>query len=320
MNELIFKNTFLKFFKGIYISYIPNKRDNLKQIILKIGFMASFFTLIISAVYIANYFIEADKQDSIIDNSRNIWHSVNETISTDNNADSDELINPEDTVNKILLAENSDFKGWITIKDTKVDNPIYQTNNNDFYLNHNQKKKYSAYGALYFDSKNVIAEEKTDSNLLIYGHEMKNGSMFGNLKKLKSLSFYKEHPTIDFSTLYKSKSVYKIYAIFILNAAKEDDDNYIYNISRKNFINENDFERWCDEAFERSIINTGVDVKMGDNIITLITCSEDFENARLVVMARETREDETPQVDTSRATINPNPRYPKKWYTERGLK
>ncbi len=320
MNNSKIKNSFLNFFKGIYLSYIPNKKDNLKQIIIKIGFIASFVTLIVSAVYIANYFIEADKQDSIIDDSRNIWHSVNETISTDSNADSGETINPEDTVNKILLAENGDFKGWITIKDTKVDNPIYQTDNNDFYLNHNQKKQYSAYGALYFDSKNVITEEKTDSNLLIYGHEMKNGSMFGNLKKLKSLSFYKQHPTIEFSTLYKSKSVYKIYAIFILNASKEDDGNYIYNISRKNFINENDFERWSNEAYERSIINTGVDVRMDDNIITLVTCSEDFENARLVVMARESREDENPQVDTSKATVNPNPRYPEKWYVKRGLK
>ncbi len=314
------KNAFLNFFKSIYLSYIPNKRDNLKQIIIKIGFIVSFATLIISAVYIANYFLEADKQNSIIDDSRDIWHSASNTVSTNSDVGVGENLTPENTVNKILLAENSDFKGWITINGTQVDNPIYQTNNNDFYLNHNQKKKYSAYGALYFDYKNIITEEETDSNLLIYGHEMKNGSMFGSLKKLKSLSFYKQHPTIEFSTLYNNKSTYKIYAIFILNASKEDDDNYIYNISRKNFIDQNDFENWRDEAYERSIIQTNVDVQMDDNIITLVTCSEDFENARLVVMARETREDEEPQVDTSKATVNPNPKYPKKWYSVRGLK
>lgn len=314
------KNAFLNFFKSIYLSYIPNKRDNLKQIIIKIGFIVSFATLIISAVYIANYFLEADKQNSIIDDSRDIWHSASNTVSTNSDVEVGENLTPENTVNKILLAENSDFKGWITINGTQVDNPIYQTNNNDFYLNHNQKKKYSAYGALYFDYKNVITEEETDSNLLIYGHEMKNGSMFGSLKKLKSLSFYKQHPTIEFSTLYNNKSTYKIYAIFILNASKEDDDNYIYNISRKNFIDQNDFENWRDEAYERSIIQTNVDVQLDDNIITLVTCSEDFENARLVVMARETRENEEPQVDTSKATVNPNPKYPKKWYSVRGLK
>ena len=59
---------------------------------------------------------------------------------------------------------------------------------------------------------------------------------------------------------------------------------------------------------------------MGDNIITLVTCTSDFENARLIIMARETREGENPEVDTSLANVNPNPRYPKIWYTKRGIK
>ena len=77
---------------------------------------------------------------------------------------------------------------------------------------------------------------------------------------------------------------------------------------------------WTKEAIERSLINTGVDVKNGDNIITLVTCSKDFKNSRLVVMARETRDGENPTVNTSLAKINPNPRYPEIWYTERNTK
>ena len=148
---------------------------------------------------------------------------------------------------------------------------------------------------------------------------MINGSMFGTLKKFKSLDFYKANPTIEFSTLYK-KSTYKIYAIFVLNASKADDNGYIYNISRNNFLNDDDFNSWVNEAYERSIINTGVDVELGDNIITLVTCVNDFDDARLVIMARETREDEESYVDTSSASVNPSPRYPKRWYDERGLK
>ena len=147
---------------------------------------------------------------------------------------------------------------------------------------------------------------------------MKNGSMFANLTKYKSLSFYKENPTIEFSTLYK-KNTYKIYSVFVLNASKADDNDYIYNISRKSFLNDADFDSWSDEAYQRSIINTGVDVKNGDNIITLVTCVYDFDDARLVVMARETREDEEPTVDTSKSTANPSPRYPKRWYDDRGI-
>ena len=296
------------FFYKLYLSYIPNRRDNLKQIIIKVFFLISLTALIISASYLTNYFLSAKKQEVIIEDTRSVWH---ETSRLEDTSDKPSAID-------LLLQENSDFKGWITIPNTKIDNPIYQTDNNEFYLTHNQKKQNSAYGALFFDCDNKITETETDKNLIIYGHHMKNGSMFANLTKYKSLSFYKENPTIEFSTLYKT-GTYKIYSVFLLNASKDDDNDYIYNISRKSFINDADFNEWANEAYERSLINTGVDVRKDDNIITLVTCVYDFNDARLVVMARETREDEIPTVDTSSATANPSPRYPKRWYDDRGI-
>lgn len=290
-------------FRRVYLSYIPNKRDNIKQIIIKIFFLISLVAFIVSAAYITNYFLSARRQDGIIDDVRSVWH--------------DTYVSGPSAI-ELLLQENSDFKGWITVPNTKIDNPIYQTDNNDFYLNHNQQKEKSVYGALFFDCENVISENETDKNLVVYGHHMKNGSMFANLTKYKELSFYKQSPTIEFSTLYK-KSTYKVYAAFVLNASKADDNGYIYNISRKNFIDDEDFDSWVDEARERSLINTGVDVKNGDNIITLITCTYDFDDARFVVMARETREDEDASVDVTKATANPSPRYPKRWYDDRKI-
>ena len=292
------------FFYKLYLSYIPNGRDNIKQIIIKVFFLISLTVFIVSAAYITNYFLSARHQDSIIEQARSVWHET-----------ADE---PELSVIEQLLQENSDFKGWITVPNTKIDNPIYQTDNNDFYLTHNQQKQKSAYGALFFDSKNVITESETDKNLVIYGHHMKNGSMFANLTKYKELSFYKQNPTVEFATLY-GNGTYKVYAAFVLNASKADDNDYIYNISRKSFIDDNDFDSWVNEARERSLINTGVDVKNGDNIITLVTCTYDFDNARFVVMARETREGEEPSVDTLKATANSSPRYPKRWYDDRGI-
>ena len=308
------KNVFLRFFRHIYLSYIPNKRDNLKQILIKILFLFCFAILIVSAWNIADYFLVAGKQDNIVDDSREIWYGADQD---ENLTEEDKEAIKSETVEK-LLEKNNDFKGWIRISGTQVDNPVYQTKDNDYYLNHNQNKQSSIYGALFFDYRNKITETETDKNLIIYGHEMKNGSMFGSLKKLKNLNFYKQNPVIEFSTIYKD-STYKIYSIFILNAEKEDDDGYIYNIYRQNFSGEDDFNSWTDEAYERSIINTNVDVKYGDNIITLVTCSKDFDNARLVVMARETRDGESSTVDTSKAAVNPNPRYPKEWYTKRGI-
>lgn len=301
------RKTAKDFFRGLYLSYIPNGKDNLKQIIIKVFFLISLITLIVSASYLANYFLSAKKQDNIIKSSRNIWHGT--TISTS----SAEPI----SVTDYMLRENSDFKGWITVPNTRVDNPIYQAADNSFYLAHNQKKQKSAYGALFFDCDNTITEEKTDKNLVIYGHHMKNGSMFADLTKYRSLSFYRQNPTIEFSTLYK-KSIYKVYAVFVLNASKADDNGYIYNISRQNFASDEDFENWSGEAYERSLINTGVDVTKEDNIITLVTCVYDFDDARLVVMARETREGESETADTSFSKANPSPRYPKRWYDDRG--
>lgn len=302
--------TIQSFFHNLYISYIPNRRDNKKQVILKLFFLIALIVFIGSAVYLTNYFLTAKKQDSIIDESRKLWHS--------SSSQSAGTAAPSTSITDLMLAENSDFKGWITVPNTKIDNPIYQTDNNDYYLTHNQKKQTSAYGALFFDCENIITEEETDKNLVIYGHHMKNGSMFANLTKYRNLDFYKQNPTLEFSTLYKS-STYKVFSVFVLNASKEDDNGYIYNISRKNFLDDDDFNSWADEAYQRSLINTGVDIVNGDNIITLVTCVYDFDDARLVVMARETREGEAPTVDTSSASVNPSPRYPKRWYDDRGL-
>ena len=207
----------------------------------------------------------------------------------------------------------------MSLKGAGVDHPVYQTDNNSFYLNHNQDKKASVYGALYFDYENKITEQERDRNLIIYGHEMKNGSMFGSLKKLRNLSFYKENSTVELS-LFGQKDVYRIYAVFVLNASKKDDDGYIYNLFRKQFFDEEDFNSWVDEAKKRSIINTNVDVDYDDELLTLITCAGDFENARLVVMAKKLDEDEDKSAVNSEAHTNPNPQYPAKWYEVKGIK
>ncbi len=322
--ELFKKEKIKDFFNNFYNSYIPNKKDSKKQIVMKSLFIVAIITLLISVIYLANYLLDAANQNSIVEDSRDIWHSMSsETESTtdktedENTTEDKEIVFPEPI--ETLLAQNGDFKGWITINGTKVDNPIYQTDNNDFYLNHNQQKKKSAYGALYFDCNNTITADRTDKNLVIYGHRMKNGTMFGTLKKFRALDFYKQYPTIEFSTLYET-GTYKIYSIFVLNANPSDDNGEIYNIYRDTFEDEDDFSKWANEAYTRSLIYTGVDVALGDDIITLVTCCSDIDNARLVITARKTREGEDPTVDTENAMMNPNPKYPARWYKNRGIK
>jgi len=310
MNSTKIKN----FFIGLYESYIPNKRDNLKQIIIKLIFLISFITLIVSGTYIANYFLGAEKEKNIIEDTRNIWYET-ASVESETVEVKEETETPEEKLKKL----NSDFKGWLSLPGAGVDHPVFQTDNNSYYLNHNQNKKKSVYGALYFDYENKINEDAYDRNLIIYGHEMKNGSMFGSLKKLRNLNFYKQNSTVSLS-MFGEKHIYRIYAVFVLNASKKDDDGYIYNLFRQEFIDEADFNDWVNEACERSIINTNVAVEYDDALLTLVTCAGDFDNARLVVMAKRLSEGEDTSPVNSEAHTNPNPRYPAKWYSVKGIK
>ncbi len=307
MGHTLILNNIKNFLKNLYIGLIPNKSDNFTAKILKILILIFLVIFIASSAYLINYYFVGEKQKAIIEDTRDVWYTQPENS-----------IVPPKSVVDILLKQNSDFKGWITIKNTQIDNPIYQTTDNNFYLTNNLKKEPSRNGALFFDCDNVITEAEVDKNLVIYGHHMKNGTMFATLTKYKNINFYKENPTIEFSTLYK-KSTYKIYAAFLLNAVRADDNNYLYDISCNNFFDARDFDAWVDEARQRSLINTDIDVQFGDNIITLVTCDYVFDNARFIVMARETRNGEEAAVDTTNAVLNPEPRYPKAWYDKKEL-
>ena len=309
-----------EFFKTLYYAYIPNKRDNTKSKIIKSIVLVAVIVIICSIVYLVSYFTDMLTTQSIIDNNIEIWYKSSQ---------SNDLASKKEAI-KHFVNENPDFKGWITIKGTSVDNPIYQTDNNDYYINYNQKKQKSAYGALFFDYKNDLAKSSLDANTIIYGHQMKNGSMFGGLAKYKKLDYYKENPIIELTTL-EEYSKYKICYMFLLNADPKDDYNprleykenaegdYIFNITKTEFTDEEDFNEWTNEAFERSLIDTAIDVEYGDKFLTLVTCSKDFKDARFVVIARKVRPNETTSVDTSQAVLNPEPRYPKAWYDKKKL-
>lgn len=283
---------------------LPTKKDNFKQITVKLVFLVSLAALIASAVWLIGYFSDAAKQEKLVSYSREIWYDEELTV-----------IDRFD----LLKSENPDFKGWLTASGANVDMPVYQGEDDEYYLKHNQKKEYNIHGALYLSSEDVLGRYTRDKNFVIYGHDMKDGTMFSDLGNYRDISVYRSNPNISFSTAYGDE-VYKIYAVFLLNADPADDNNYLYDIGKSSFKNEEEFDSWVDEARTRSIINTEVDLQYGDDILTLVTCADDFENARLVVMARRVRDGEELSGDTSAASVNPSPLYPKRWYDENGLK
>lgn len=297
--------------KSFFKSVFPCKGDPLSEKLRKTIFIVALLVLLATMGYLINYFSAGFLQNRMNTQAAGVWDTDN---SMSKNADGI-FIGFEK-----LLAENPDVKAWIRLDGTNINNPVYQTTDNDYYINHNMKKQSSRYGALFADCKNTISAEKNSKNIIIYGHHMKDGTMFGTLKKYLQVDFYKEHSVLDFTTLYRDGK-YKVFSVFITNTRPEHDNGEVFNYRQIEFSDDAEFLNWVNEVKIRSIIDTGVNVEADDEILTLSTCTYEFDDARLVVMARRIRDDEGAEIyGTENAKLNPNPLYPQIWYSKKGIK
>ena len=200
-----------------------------------------------------------------------------------------------------------DFCGRIIAPELEMDFPVVQCNNNSYYLKHTIDGRVDKHGTLFADFRNNMTE--LDDNTVIYGHNMKDCTQFGMLNVYKSVEKYRLCPVITFNTLYHDCR-WKVFAAFLINTKPGDDGGRVFEYTKTNFSSEKEFEEFYKEVTERSYIITDVDVKYGDKILTMSTCSTLFENSRLAVMARLVREGESEDVDTSSARSNPDVKMP----------
>lgn len=183
-----------------------------------------------------------------------------------------------------VFALNQSTVGWIRIDGTDVDYPVLQTSNNDYYLNHNFNQEEDRNGSIYLDKDCNIWPRS--QNLLIYGHNMKSGKMFGSLKKYKDEEFFKKHQTIQFDTIYE-KCNYQI--MYVFNEVIHDETEVAFKYYQ--FINadsEEEFNSYMNEMKSMSLYDTGVDAAYGDAIITLSTCDYTKNSDRFVIVAKKT--------------------------------
>lgn len=293
-----YKITKLKdFFKKAVYENLPNKTDSLRQFIIKIAFLICIITFVCVGVHFCVYYSNSAHEQKLIEKQQQLFKDNSLKKSA-----------------KYLLEQNDDYVGWLNIEGTALNNAVYKTDNNNFYMTHNHLKKSSSYGALCLDYR----FELSDKNAVIYGASAENGLMFGTLENLRELSFYKQNSVITLT--HNNKKVnYKIYALFVLNSSKEQDNGKIYELYKKNFSSELSFNSWVEDAMTRSLIDTKVDVSINDKILSLVTNCDDFDGARLVVMARSEREGEAISSINTHAVLNRNPRYPKQWYDVRNI-
>ena len=178
-----------------------------------------------------------------------------------------------------LFEQNQDFIGWISIEGTNINYPVMQTPTTpDYYLKHAFDKTWSDYGVPYIEESCNMG---ISNNIVIYGHHMKNGSMFADLCNYADEDFWREHPVIHFDTL-SSFGEYEIVAVFKFNTNKE---TFKYNECVT--MNEEAFSEFMTEVHARELYDTGVDAEFGDQLLTLSTCEYTYKNGRFVVVAKK---------------------------------
>lgn len=177
---------------------------------------------------------------------------------------------------------NKDLVGWININNTSIDYPILQTEDNEFYLNHDINKDKSKIGSIYVDYE--VNLKDSPKNIIIYGHNMNNDSMFSNLDKFKSKEFYKDNSIISIN-LFGQEMEYKIFGVCIIDI-KSNDDTFKYNQFVKPKNNE-EVQDYIEEVKMRSLYDTGEDASLEDEFITLSTCSSELDDFRLIVVGKK---------------------------------
>ena len=183
-----------------------------------------------------------------------------------------------------LHEQNPDMVGWVKIEGTAINYPVmYTPNDGDYYLNHGFDRKKAKSGVPFIDQRCAI--DPLGTNTIIYGHHMKNGTMFADLAKYKSKKYWEEHPKVRFDTL-SAQQEYEIIAVF---------QSKIYGSNEKvfkhyNFINAHsqaDFDRYMENIKALSLYDTGVTAEYGDQLLSLVTCDYHDENGQMVVVARK---------------------------------
>ncbi|MFV0465678.1 MAG: class B sortase [Lachnospiraceae bacterium] len=242
----------------------------------------------VSAVKLYQYYAEANKEEDSYQNLRQLVEDSNlepsEIAESDNQAVGETEVVEYRPDYQALYQLNSDFVGWIYIEGTKIDYPVMQSlDSPNFYLKHDFYKEYSNYGCPYVQENCEVASPS--DNIIIYSHHMKNGSMFADLEKYKSLDFWKEHKIVHFDTLTE-QSTYEILSVFKMSADENSGDIFkFYNFI--DAVDEESFDKFIQECKEISIYDTGVEAAFGDKIISLVTCEYSQENGRMVVIAKK---------------------------------
>lgn len=310
-----------KFAKGIF----PVKGDSVWEVIRKIIFLAAVIVFIGAGIMLASTLIQSKKAQEIQSSVRDIIETTVASYIDENGNIVTIPPSPEDVeqrnkeIYEIFKAINEDYIGYVVIEGCDIYEPVVKGEDNKYYLKNNIYGEQNKAGTVFMDYRCTVTSEYTSPNLVIYGHNQEDGTMFGKLKNYKvdynqtnpDIDFYKNNPVIKFTSEFES-SEYLIYGFFVTNALENQDSNgevFHYHDYIETMNDEYTFNWYQGEVQKRNQIISPVDVQFGDKLLVLSTCSNEFTQSRFVVFARKLREGESvSDYDFSEARRNPNPK------------
>ena len=182
---------------------------------------------------------------------------------------------------QVVYAKNNDLVGWMNIPGTSVDYPVVQSpGNKDFYLKHDFYGNPNNAGCLYV--REACDVFKPSDNVVVYGHHMTYGGMFATLDRYTKKSFWEEHQTFNFDTIYEEHT-YQVIAVFKTSANLGEGFAYhIFNDANS----EEEFNQFIQTVHSLQMYDTGLTAEYGDMLLTLSTCEETLDNGRFVVVAK----------------------------------
>ena len=244
------------------------KRTNLISNII-LAFAVGIF--LFSAYKLSTIYSEYNKGDKE-------YQSIIEDVVSEKEPEQKEEATEEETIFQVdfekLQAINKEVVGWIRFENpSKISYPIVQAEDNDKYLSETVEGKKNSSGSIFMDANNMA--DFSDRNTFIYGHNMKNGSMFGQLRKYKNYDFYKENPYFYIYTPDGKEIKYQIYAVSIVEDTSESYNKY--------YTGDDEYLKYLEYIKSISRYDTGVEVTAQSQLVSLSTCTNVTETQRLLV-------------------------------------
>lgn len=226
---------------------------------------------------------DLDTESAVQNGDANETEAVIERDQTENKNQNGSVILSKFTA---LYEENNDFAGWLSIAGTKINYPVMQREDgNDYYLDKNFNRQEDKNGLLILDYRSDVLE--SGKNIIIYGHNMRTGVMFGTLDNYKDRDFGMEHQIIRFDSLYE-EGTYRVVAVMLSAVAYEDEEVFRY-YDAIDISTQESFEEFRQNIESNALYTTGEMFEYGDTCLILSTCDYYTEDGRFVVIAKKIR-------------------------------